>query len=98
LPVRAIRALAESVVEEAAAEWLEAIGYAVLGGPETGFGEPGAQRSDPGCCDVLLDRPLHQALLTRLNPDLPLEACSSARQILESVRPLDHSAGVHELL
>ncbi len=42
-----LRAFTESVVEEAALEWLEGLGYAVLGGPEIAAGEPGAERSDP---------------------------------------------------
>ena len=47
----------ESVVEEAALAWLEALGYAVLHGPEIAAGEPGAERSDPNYRDVVLERP-----------------------------------------
>ncbi len=36
--------LTESVVEEAALAWLEALGYAVLHGPDIAAGEPDAER------------------------------------------------------
>ena len=45
--------LTESVVEDAALAWLEALGYAVLHGPDIAAGEPGAERSDPNYRDVL---------------------------------------------
>ena len=61
---------AESVVEDAALAWLEGLGYAVLHGPEIAVGMPGAERTDPGYRDVVLERRLRQALL-RLNPGLP---------------------------
>ena len=34
----------ESIVEEAALAWLEALGYAVLHGPAIAAGEPAAER------------------------------------------------------
>jgi len=34
----------ESIVEDAALTWLEALGYAVLHGPDIAAGEPGAER------------------------------------------------------
>lgn len=34
----------ESVVEEAALEWLEALGYSIAHGPEIGCGQPGVER------------------------------------------------------
>ena len=39
------RAFIESVVEDAALGWLEALGYAVLHGPDIAAGEPPAERS-----------------------------------------------------
>jgi type I restriction enzyme R subunit len=60
----------ESVVEEAALAWLEALGYAVLHGPDIAAGEPAAERSDPNYRDVVLEARLRQALV-RLNLDLP---------------------------
>jgi type I restriction enzyme, R subunit len=70
-------AFTESVVEEAALEWLEALGYHILHGPEIAAGEPGAERSDPRFRDVILARRLRDAL-QRLNPDLPPEAMADA--------------------
>ncbi len=68
---------AESVVEDAALAWLEALGYAVLHGPDIAAGEPSAERLDPNYRDVVLDGRLRQAL-ARLNPDLPHEALEDA--------------------
>ena len=58
----------ESIVEAAALAWLEALGYAVLHGPEIADGEPGAERSDPNYRDVVLEGRLRHGLF-RLNPD-----------------------------
>jgi len=66
---------AESVVEDAALSWLEAMGYAVLhlpvlcsaiwqaGGPDIAVGEPAAERSDPNYRDAVLEGRLCQTLL-----------------------------------
>ena len=54
-------AFTESVVEDAALGWLEALGYTVLHGPDIAAGEPGAERSDPNYRDVLLERPVWAA-------------------------------------
>jgi len=67
----------ESVVEEAALEWLGALGYTVLHGPEIAAGEPGAERIDPSYRDVVLQARLRKAL-ERLNPGLPSEAIDDA--------------------
>lgn len=48
----------ESVLENAALAWLEALGYAVLRGPDIAAGEPGAERSAPNYRDMLLERRL----------------------------------------
>ena len=68
---------AESVVEEAALEWLEGLDYAILRGPEIAAGEPATERDDSGYRDVILERRLRQAL-ERLNPKLPPEALEDA--------------------
>ena len=81
---------AEFVVRDAALNWLELRGLAVLclsapqriasrqpGGPDIADGEPGAERSNPNYRDVVLDGRLRQALF-RLNPDLPSEALEDA--------------------
>jgi type I restriction enzyme R subunit len=72
-----LRAFTESVVEEAALEWLEGLDYEVLGGPEIAAGELGAERSDPSYRDVILERRLRQALV-QLNSSLPPEALDDA--------------------
>ena len=40
--------MTESVVEEAALEWLEALGSSIAHGAEIGCGQPGAERADQG--------------------------------------------------
>ncbi len=65
----------ESVVEEAALEWLTTLGYAVLHGPEIAPGEMYAERGSFG--EAVLERRLREAL-ARLNPGLPAEALDDA--------------------
>jgi type I restriction enzyme, R subunit len=78
----------ESVVEEAALEWLGALGYTVLHGPEIAEGEPGSERSDPLFRDVLLEERLCRAL-SHLNPGLPKEALDDAyRKLTRIAEPL----------
>ena len=72
-----VRALTESVVEEAALEWLEGLGYSILHGPDIAFGETAAERTDPNYRDVILERRLRHALV-QLNRDLPPEAIEEA--------------------
>jgi type I restriction enzyme R subunit len=71
------RAFTESVVEEAALEWLDGLDYELLGGPEIAAGELGAERNDPNYRDVILERRLRQGLV-QLNRDLPPEALDDA--------------------
>ncbi|HKX45838.1 MAG TPA: type I restriction endonuclease subunit R [Planctomycetota bacterium] len=90
----------ESVVEDAALAWLEALGYAVLHGPDIAAGEPGAERSDPNYRDVLLERRLRQALV-RLNPDLPPDALDDAYRKLARVHApslVERNRAVHRML
>ncbi len=91
---------AESVVEEAALAWLEALGYAVLHGPDIAVCELGAERSDPNYRDVMLENRLRQALV-RLNPDLPPEALEDAyRKLTRSDAPtlIERNRAVHRML
>ena len=74
--------LNESHVEAAALAWLEELGFAVLHGPDIAPGEPAAERSD--YCQVVLEARL-RAALTRLNPQLPIEALDDAFRKL--IRP-----------
>ena len=75
----------ESVVEEAALEWLGALDYQVLYGPDFGPGEPAAERATYG--DVVLLERLRCAL-ARINPHVPPEAIEEAvRKVLLTESP-----------
>lgn len=82
----------ESVVEEAALAWLEALGYAVLHGPDI---SPGSNILTPALSqwerekysDVVLERRVRDALAA-LNPALPAEALEDAfRKLTRSDAP-----------
>ena len=93
-------AFTESVVEEAALAWLEALGYAILHGPEIAAGMPDAERNDPDYRDVVLERRVRDALVT-LNPALPAEALEDAfRKLTRSDAPslLERNRAVHRML
>ena len=79
-------AFAESVVEEAALEWLDGLGYAVKHGPDIAPDEPESERADYG--QVVLVGRLRDAL-TALNPELPSEALDDA---FRKVTALDNPA------
>lgn len=90
----------ESVVEDAALGWLEALGYAVLHGPQIAAGEPAAERRDPGYRDVVLERRLRNAL-ARSNPELPAEALEDAfRKLTRIDAPslLERNRAAHHML
>jgi len=90
----------ESVVEDASLAWLEALGYAVLHGPDIAVGEVGTERSDPNYRDVVLEGRLRQALV-RLNPDLPNEAIEDAyRKLKRSDAPslVERNRVLHRML
>jgi type I restriction enzyme, R subunit len=90
----------ESIVEDAALAWLEALGYTVLHGPEIAAGEPGAERGDPNYRDVLLEGRLRQAL-ERLNPDLPSEALEDTyRKLTRADAPslIERNRALHRML
>lgn len=69
------RGVTESVVEEAALGWLEAIGWRVAHGPDIACGTLGAERGNHG--EVVLTRRLRDAL-ARLTPELPAETLEDA--------------------
>ena len=78
-------AFAESTVEEAALEILDALGYTILHGPEIAPGELLAERTDYS--EVVLVGRLQQAL-ARINPKVPAEAIEEAvRKILSTQAP-----------
>ncbi|HXH40080.1 MAG TPA: type I restriction endonuclease subunit R [Thermoanaerobaculia bacterium] len=90
----------ESVVEGAALEWLAALGYAVLHGPDIANGEPGAERSDSNYRDVILEGRLRNALVA-LNPDLPPEAIEDAwRKLMRTDAPslVERNRALHKML
>src|SRR5437879_4599421 len=92
--------ITESVVEDAALAWLEALGYTLLHGPDIAAGEPHAERSDPNYRDVVLDGRLRQALI-RLNPDLRHEALEDVyRKLMHSDAPslLERNHALHRML
>jgi type I restriction enzyme, R subunit len=70
-----VTAFTESVVEEAALEWFEALGYTISGGPSIAPGEPGEERRNYS--DVVLDGRLREAL-ARLNPTVSSEGLEEA--------------------
>lgn len=88
----------ESVVEEAALAWLEAIGWQIAHGPDIAPDTPAAERSDYG--EVVLAQRL-RAALARLNPGLPAEALEDAFRRLtrpEGAEPVQCNRALHRLL
>ena len=69
--------LNESIVEDAALEWLGEMGYTIGHGPHLAPGEPAAERDSFG--DVVLVGRLREAI-RRLNPAIPEEARATIRQ------------------
>jgi type I restriction enzyme R subunit len=69
--------LNESIIEEAALEWLAELGYAVGHGPQMAPGEVAAERDTFG--DVVLVGRLRDAI-SRLNPLVPGEVRATIRQ------------------
>ncbi len=69
------RGFTESVVEDAALAWLEALGWQVAHGPEIAPDQPGAERRDYS--QIVLEGRLRQALV-RLNPAVPPDALEEA--------------------
>jgi len=94
------KTITESVVEDAALAWMEALGYTIIHGPNIAAGEPDAERTDPNYRDVILEGRLRQAL-RRLNPALPSEALEDAyRKLTRTHAPslLERNRASHRLL
>ncbi len=70
----------ESVVEEAALAWLEALGYTIISGPDIAPETPDAERDN--WSQAILPRRLRLAL-QQLNPELPAGAIEDAFRKLE---------------
>ena len=67
--------ISEADVEQAALDWLSALGWKVAHGPDIAPDTPGTERADYG--QVVLERRLQDAL-TELNPSLPASALDDA--------------------
>jgi type I restriction enzyme R subunit len=90
--------LNESVVEEAALTWLEAVGWRIAHGPDIAPDQPLAERRDYG--EVILAQRLRDAL-ARLNPALPAEALEDAFRKLtrsEGAELIQRNRALHRLL
>jgi type I restriction enzyme, R subunit len=90
--------LTESIVEEAAIGWYEALGYAVLPGSQLAPGDPSAERES--FSDVLLVGRLREAI-RQLNPAIPEDAREEAlRKLLRLATPslLQTNRAFHRLL
>ena len=88
----------ESVVEQAALAWFEALGYSITGGPSIAPGEPGQERRT--YADVVLDGRLREAL-ARLNPTVSREGLEEAFRKLtriSSPQPVDANHELHHYL
>ncbi len=72
--------LNESIVEGAALEWFEELGYAIGHGPHIAPGEPAAERASFG--DMVLVARLREAI-RRLNFFIPQEARATIRRYLQ---------------
>ena len=72
---RPMTTITEADVEKAALEWLSALGWRVVHGPDIAPGAPDAERDDYG--QVVLDYRLRDAL-AELNPSLPDSALDDA--------------------
>ncbi|MHC4276839.1 MAG: hypothetical protein ACYSWY_08050 [Planctomycetota bacterium] len=59
--------ISEDTIEQAALDWFEGLGYAVLYGPDIAPGEPASERRTFGDV-VLVDRP--RSALECINPDV----------------------------
>ncbi|HWA76036.1 MAG TPA: type I restriction endonuclease subunit R [Polyangiaceae bacterium] len=91
-------AFTESVVEEAALEWFEALGYTITGGPSIAPGEPGQERRT--YADFVLEGRLREAL-ARLNPAVSHEGLEEAFRKLariSSPQPVDANREFHYYL
>jgi len=88
----------ESIVEDAALTWLDAIGWNVTHGAQIAPDTPGAERAHYG--EVVLARRLRDAL-ARLNPTLPADALEDAFRKLtrpEGTDLVQQNRALHRLL
>lgn len=84
----------ETIVEQVARAWFEALGYAVIAGPSIGPGEPAEERET--FADVVLDGRLRDAL-ARLNPTVSREGLDEAFRKLTRISSAQLVDANHEL-
>lgn len=90
--------ISESVVEDAALDWLRGLGYEVLSGMAIAPGEPAAERADYKQV-FLFDR--LQTKLEDLNPKIPLEGLQEALRKLRLISHptlIENNRAFHRLL
>jgi type I restriction enzyme R subunit len=90
--------ISESVVEDAALDWLRGLGYEVLSGLAIAPGEPAAERADYKQV-FLFDR--LQAKLEDLNPRIPMEGLQEALRKLRLISHptlIENNRAFHRLL
>jgi len=91
-------AFTESIVEQAALAWFEALGYTITSGPEIAPGEPGEERRTYAA--VVLEHHMRDAL-ARLNPTVSREGLEEAFRKLtriSSPQPVDANRELHDYL
>jgi type I restriction enzyme R subunit len=94
----AVTAFTESVVEEAALDWLKAIGWRVAHGTDIAPDMPAAERANYS--EVVLGTRLRDAL-AQLNPTMPSEALEDAYRKLtrpEGTGLIQRNRALHRLL
>jgi type I restriction enzyme R subunit len=92
------RGVTESVVEQAALAWLEAVGWRIAHGPDIAPDMPAAERQNYG--EVVLTQRLRDAL-AQLNPTLPAAALEDAFRKLtrpEGAELIQRNRALHRLL
>lgn len=92
--------ITESIIEQAALDWFQELGYSVMNGPEIAPGELFAERASYG--DVILEGRVRTAL-TNINPAIPPEAIEDAyrkltRTIHESPLLASNNHRFHKML
>jgi type I restriction enzyme, R subunit len=95
-----VTAFTESIVEDAALAWLEALGYTIRHGPGIAAGTLDAERTDHNYRDVILTARLRAALV-RLNPELPAAALGDAfRKLTLADAPnlIERNRAMHRML
>ncbi|MBC7336209.1 MAG: DEAD/DEAH box helicase, partial [Clostridia bacterium] len=90
--------ITEDAIEGLTLEWLQALGYAVLPGPEIAPDGPSPERRSYG--DVILVERLRKALQT-INPDLPEDAVEDViKQVHDAASPslIEENRRLHLML